>query len=128
MLDRVSGTASDGLATWTLNASSGPSGENPSGSVTFLDMVHGRLGQGTVGCLSVNGNSAVVGYTGQEYVQGVPGPRMTVYAWIVDYGTPDKDTVVMEQGELTDSPDCDVAPSGAMIRGDFTVTDAQPPS
>jgi hypothetical protein len=129
LLDRVNGNATRGTASWSIDAWSGPSGENASGNVGFFDMVAGRFGQGTVGCLKVRGNTAVVGYTGQEFTGAGPGPRVTVYARIVDSGTPHEDTVDYQQGELTDSPDCDLyEPSETAFTGDFTVTDAQAPN
>ena len=50
---------------FALNATSGPSGENPSGLVRF-DTVRGvfPLG-GPVTCLAVNGNTATIGFTNQ---------------------------------------------------------------
>lgn len=128
--DGANGTATNGTITVTVDASSGPSGENPSGTVTFFGTVNGQPGffQGTVGCLAVDGNTAVVGYTGQQVINGTPGPFTTMYGKIVDSGTPGQDTFDSESGELTNSPDCDLyQPGGPVYTGNFTVTDAQPP-
>ena len=82
-----------------------------------------------VGCLAVNGNTAVVGYTGQQYIGGLPaGSPTTYYAKIVDSGTPGQDTFDALPGASTNSPDCDLYQAGGEVyTGNFTVTDAQPP-
>jgi hypothetical protein len=57
--DFVVGSFSTGVATTTVDAHSGPSGENPSGEIT----VQSPLGSatGSVSCLNVAGNRATVG-------------------------------------------------------------------
>src|SRR5207244_4482631 len=55
----VTGSGHAGNGTFTVNATSGPSGESPAGSVRF-DLAIGIL-VGSVTCLNVNGSFATVG-------------------------------------------------------------------
>jgi hypothetical protein len=135
LLDRAKGSASDGTLSVSIDASSGPSGEDPSGPVSGGGFIDGHFVffEGTVGCLEVDGNTAIVGYTGEQTIDGLPaGSRMTFYARIVDSGsadqdrTPDEDTLDQLPGVHTESPDCDLyQPGGQQLTGNFTVTDAQ---
>jgi hypothetical protein len=128
LLDRANGSASNGSLTANVDASSGPSGEDPSGTVTGGGSINGQtvIFTGTVDCLAVDGNTAVVGYTGQQYIGGFPaGGTTTYYAKIVDSGTPGQDTFDALPGAPTNSPDCDLyQPGGEVYTGNFTVTDA----
>lgn len=136
LLDRANGTATNNgtigtdLRSVTVDASSGPSGANPSGTVQFVGFVGGQPGflDGTVGCLAVDGNTAIVGFTGRQNINGVTGPLTTIYGKVVDSGTAGQDTFDAQSGDLTNSPDCDLyQPGGEVYTGNFTVTDAQPP-
>jgi hypothetical protein len=120
-----------------INAQSGPSGENPSGTV------HVRFGFFTqfdaqVVCLSVSGNYAVVGYMG-TYTQFNPvaqppsssGPISGILQ-IVDNGPKGSelgpDAVVEHDAfDSTTPPDCSAAgarPISGGLNGDYVVTDA----
>jgi hypothetical protein len=54
-----------------MDAHSGPSGENPTGTVrygfSFGTPSSTGFGEGTVTCLSIAGNVATIGFTGQEF-------------------------------------------------------------
>jgi hypothetical protein len=67
-----------------LDVHSGPSGENPSGLVSWVDRVD--LVRGPVTCLNVTGNRATIGFANQE------GPLTDVvkggYIYVEDNGTP----------------------------------------
>ena len=62
--DSVAGSISYGEGRaglgFTLSTSSGPAGENPTGTVTIYTFVAGDLGTFPVGCLGVGGNRATV--------------------------------------------------------------------
>jgi hypothetical protein len=58
----------------SLNASSGPAGENPSGTVIFREHFGSPstdfITRAVVTCLSVSGNVAIIGVTGQTQLSG----------------------------------------------------------
>jgi hypothetical protein len=114
---------------FALNATSGPSGENPSGLVRF-DTVFGHfhLG-GPVTCLAVNGNTATISFPSQ---MDFPGDTITVE--VVD-DQPDTwafaDSTETEGRAPTDCSPLSGAPEvqrGPLSSGDFTVVDAQAPT
>jgi hypothetical protein len=86
-----------------VEATSGVSGENPTGRVGFfIGAANGPNWHGQVSCLSVRGNTAFVGF-GEGYFQ-VPGQRswVTGLVRIVDNGPGPGDTfeyVELEAGE-----------------------------
>jgi hypothetical protein len=113
---------------FALNATSGPSGENPSGLVRF-DTVRGvfPLG-GPVTCLAVNGNTATIGFTNQMGIFFI-GDKFTVE--VVD-DQPDTWAYVVARVAPTDCSPLSGTPEvdfhrGPLSSGDFTVVDAQPP-
>jgi hypothetical protein len=110
---------------FALNATSGPSGENPSGLVRF-DTVRGifHLG-GPVTCLAVNGDTATIGFTSQIDFFGA-----TIIVEVVD-DQPDTWAFTLPNRPPTDCSPLSDAPEvhrGPLSSGDFTVVDAQVPT
>jgi hypothetical protein len=75
-----------------IDAHSGPSGENPTGTVRY-DFGLGTpsstgFGEGTVTCLSVAGNVATIGFTGREFDQFLV-VFVAGFVTVVDAGGPD---------------------------------------
>ncbi|MFI5026865.1 MAG: hypothetical protein ACHQCI_08990 [Solirubrobacterales bacterium] len=109
----------------SLDATSGPSGENPSGQADFF--VFTDTGsvfhiQGTVTCLAVSGNTAVIG------VQSQAQPFFGVVAVLVVDGQPDIfDSPAIQRAPTDCSPVSFTGFAGPLNRGDITVVDAQPP-
>jgi hypothetical protein len=106
----------------TLTATSGPSGEDPSGDVRFT--VFGSLNQaGPVTCLAVDGDTAIIRFD-EELIFGF---SMTLR--VVD-GQPDSVEVYFPGGG--DPTDCSITgltPSGfggTVTSGDIAVVDAPP--
>ncbi len=128
--DHAGGSGTNGTGRVTIDASSGPSGERATGSMGFIGSGSPTgFFSGTVGCLEVQGNTAIAGITGRGFIGSVEGPITTAYARIVDSGTAGEDTFDYRFGEFTNDPDCDLySPGGSVFKGDFTVTDAQPPA
>jgi hypothetical protein len=110
---------------FALNATSGPSGENPSGLVRF-DTVSGffHFG-GPVTCLAVNGNTATISFADQMDFQ------TTFTVEVVD-DQPDTWAFSPEPGRAP--TDCSPlfggpeVPRDPLSSGDFTVVDSQPPT
>jgi hypothetical protein len=112
-----------------LEASSGPSGENPTGHGSYdfgpsSDPIHFPVD--TITCLSVNGDTATFGGTLQENDFGVPAFRVTV----VDQGLADSgQDAFRAQGLATAPTDCsgqlDTIP---LINGNAVVIDAPAPT
>src|SRR5438045_363054 len=69
------GTPLPGLS---ISATSGPSGENPTGTVTFGPFT------GPVTCLTVTGNTAIIGAD----IQNAPIPQHGVLVRVQDIATP----------------------------------------
>jgi len=128
-----------------LDAHSGPAGENPVGGVRW-NFGHGTPssssnGYGSVTCLSVDGNVAVVGFTGSELIFGqvlvLPAAGLIR---ATDRGGPDSAQDIFEfdfeYGDLSDQiplpgpTDCTFAgppgAAGANEEGDLTVADTRP--
>jgi hypothetical protein len=133
-----------------LDASSGPLGENPTGSVRWHE--GGGLGptwRGDVSCLSVSGNVAIIGFGDGYFSAFIPAVEAYWIAGlirVVDNGPGPDDTfewVELQTGEpglvgdpLPGPADCSSFPPGGQIfplsqnsplaPGDIVVTDAQP--
>lgn len=126
------GTAPPGEGTGeirvTLHASSGPSGQEPGGTM-LLDTVSGTPAGfvGHVSCLKVSGNTARLAATGKTFIGSTVGPSTTMYAKVVA-GFSGERTFDWNSGELSATPDCAAYDGGGRVAtGDFTVTDSQPP-
>jgi hypothetical protein len=141
--DSVVGTLNDsstGVRHVDLNARSGPAGGQPTG--TALWHVGGGLGpdwNAVVTCLSVSGNTAIVGFSGTFRLAGLASPTAGLIR-VVDGGGPNSrqdtfewaDVVGPTDGAAIPGPtDCSVYPStfspgsrGVNEGGDLVVTDA----
>jgi hypothetical protein len=121
-----------------VDAHSGPSGENPTGTVrygfSFGTPSSSGSGEGRVTCLSVAGNMATVGFAGQEY--SYLFPFVAGFAVMADGGGPDSGLDRFRYflrydlyQPLPGPTDC-AAPAGALSwvndEGDLTVFDARP--
>jgi hypothetical protein len=108
---------------FALNATSGPSGENPSGLVRFDTVsVFFHFG-GPVTCLAVNGNTATISFPDQ-----MDFAPWTFTVEVVD-DQPDTWAFSPQPGRLP--TDCSpLFPGGRdpLSSGDFTVIDSQPPT
>ncbi len=101
------------LVTWTFAASSGPQGENPTGTVQ-----NEFLGTGSVSCLSVEGNRAVIG-------AAFPGVNFLIS--VVDSDAPDLIGYVGISGPpITVCPPPGGHEDRFITSGNLTVVDAQP--
>jgi hypothetical protein len=125
--DSVTGSATTGAARssaeFTFDVHSGPSGENPVGTVT-LDTFFGPIGPLDVSCLSVNGSRASMFADAPPNTSDVAGLLISVE----------------DNGAGQDRIDyrvATVAPTGCPVpsavytptnAGDVSVTDAQPPA
>jgi hypothetical protein len=104
-----------------IDAHSGPSGETPSGSATLGNT------PGSVVCLRVDGQSAVVGVNFSS--QSAPFDRVAIR--IEDGGSGSADGVFLRLGVVFGPNDCPQPElvdefSGTVISGDFVVSDAHP--
>jgi hypothetical protein len=122
-----SGTAADPsiLANFDLDAHSGPSGENPTGTASFAAVGFPDLRvAGRVTCLSVAGNRAVVGID-NSLGNSAFGP--SVFFDVTD-GTTDLLGVVFSSGPpATVCPVPGIQPSpNHVLSGNIVVTDAEP--
>ncbi len=126
--DSVVGHGTGGLSyhSFDVTATSGPSGENPTGEVS-LSLFDGRIfASGPVTCLAVTGQRAVIGFSdegGQQAGQ--------VIVEVEDLGGPGSglDTINSSAGTGRDPGDCSPLTSGLLAQvdsGDIVVTDAQP--
>lgn len=128
-----------------VDAHSGPSGENPSGSVNYQQGTPAyteSLPEGRVTCLAVSGNRAVVGGFGLRSVGGYsfppefpppPPADAGFYLLLVDNGQPvpgqdlGPDEVAFKLGGTQPPTDCGTVALPAptpFFAGDVTVTDA----
>jgi hypothetical protein len=117
----LSGTATAGSFTSvTLDATSGPSGESPSGEIRY-GVFGGAIQQGgPVTCLAVTGSTAILTFTDQ--VGGFGSTKLQV----VD-GQPDTFDLLSLFGSPTDcSPGVPSGLGGSVSGGDITVVDAPP--
>jgi hypothetical protein len=103
-----------------LTATSGPSGENPSGLVRY-DYFGGAIRYfGPVTCLAVNGNTATINFLWTHlFLQSI------VTVQVVD-DHPDTFTALPTGRAPTDCSPL-ARPGGPLPSGDITVVDAQPP-
>jgi hypothetical protein len=132
----------------SLDASSGPLGENPTGVVAWHEGGgFGTTWSGDVSCLSVSGNTAVIGFGGGRLSGFFDSYWIAGLIRVADNGSGLDDTfewVELQTGEpglagdpLPGPADCSSFPPGAQIlplsqnspfsAGDIVVTDAQPP-
>jgi hypothetical protein len=104
-----------------LNATSGPSGENPSGLVR-LDAINGgfHLG-GPVTCLAVRGNSATINFQSQMDFAGL------IFTIQVVDDQPDTFDGTPFRAPTDCSPISPTGLAGVLNNGDIKVVDAQPP-
>jgi hypothetical protein len=102
-----------------INATSGPSGENPTGGVRF-DVVGGliRIG-GPVTCLAVSGNTATINFQDEMDFSGI---ILTVQ--VVDDQPDTFDALPTGRAPTDCSPL--PGPGGPLSSGDITVVDALP--
>jgi hypothetical protein len=121
--DSVVGTAQVGNpfsgASATIDAHSGPSGENPTGTVNIT--AHANRLAGPVTCLNVTGNRATIGIANADR----PGEGGIIY---VEDGGPGG-TDALDFGAVASPPtSCLVNPAilPPIISGDIQVTDASP--
>jgi hypothetical protein len=132
----------------TADAVSGPSGQDPAGTMTWIERFvgGGALGETQVSCVSVSGNVAIIGVTGTRTLVGLFGriPLMTAgLIRVTDGGGTESglDSFEFElvQGPFPPSPpgpplpgptDCSSFPAGGEVRhnlgGDLVVYDAPP--
>jgi hypothetical protein len=123
--DSVTGTVATGeghaLIDWTFDVRSGPSGENPTGTVR-VDAFLIDLGELPVSCLSVDGDRATM----VALISGPPPAPVAVEVTVKD------DDVAgdgLAYSFLTTLPAACPAPGegvGPLLTGDVTVIDAQP--
>jgi len=124
--DSVSGTAATGggrsFAEFTFDVHSGPSGENPTGTVA-IDAFVGMIGPLDVTCLSVDGNRASMFAAAPPNNSGVAGLLISV----ADNG-PGDDRLDWRTVSGVAPADCPVPDEvfQATVSGDITVTDAPP--
>jgi hypothetical protein len=104
-----------------LTATSGPSGENPTGEISWVGS--GIVDHGPITCLAVSGNTAWFNYVSSF----LPGTIVTVQ--VVD-DSPDTLTWFGVIGRA--ATDCSPPPGGLIAQwvrgGDITVVDSQPPT
>jgi len=125
--DSVTGSATTGAARssaeFTFDVHSGPSGENPVGTVT-LDTFFGPIGPLDVSCLSVNGTRASMFADAPPNTSGVAGLLISVAD-----GGPGQDRIDYQVEEAVPAgcpvPSAVFTPTNS---GDISVTDAQPPA
>jgi hypothetical protein len=124
--DSVTGTAATGaarsFAEFTFDVHSGPSGENPTGTVT-IDAFVGMIGPIDVTCLSVDGNRASMFAAAPPNNTNVAGLLISV-----EDGGPGQDKLDWRTVSGVAPSDCPV-PSEVfepIVSGDITVTDAPP--
>ena len=105
-----------------LNATSGPTGENPSGLVRF-DTIGGSIHVGgPVTCLAVSGNTATISFTSQMDFSGD-----TISVEVVD-DQPDTFDAAPFRAPTDCSPIPHAGLAGALNSGDIKVVDAQVPT
>jgi hypothetical protein len=128
-MDSVTAEGSGGgFLNIAVSAESGPSGENPTGTVSTTISIDGPRGPmpvtigGGVTCLAVTGNTAVVNFDEQTFGLGILTLSLT------DNGGNGRDLVAA--GDLHRAPtDCSPLASipAALTAGRVVVVDAQPP-
>jgi hypothetical protein len=121
-----SGIAGDEWS-FDFHATSGASGENPSGEVRFVFQGTIQV-EGTVSCLGVSGNQAVIGV---DVTFSSAGPFPGAFVNVTDGGGPAGEDTFDARPEWGGVPsDCSVPPPSLAERtvdsGDITVHDAPP--
>jgi hypothetical protein len=102
----------------TIDATSGPRGENPTGQVEFLEGGHGLVVGGPVTCLAVSGNTATINLQDQFF--GI------VTVQVAD-GQPDTFDAIPTGRAPTDcAPLPPTGFGGPLTVGDIVVVDAPP--
>jgi hypothetical protein len=102
---------------FNFDASSGPSGEDPTGTVTSFPLTGGP-----VTCLNVNGIDAVVGIS-------TPISPGGFLIYVSDQGTQGAGTDTLELVQVSGPPlvcPAPITPNRAIFTGNITVIDAQP--
>jgi hypothetical protein len=123
--DSVRGSAGTGFGTgfalYTFDVRSGPSGENPTGTVT-IDSFFGVIGPLDTTCLSVSANKAAMIVRAPEPTSDIAGLAIAVQ----DDG-PGQDRIDFHTVAALPN-DCPVPGqvSAPTVSGDITITDAQP--
>ena len=110
----------------TVNASSGPTGQRPSGTVDVLALINNQLMEfhGTTACLGVSGTGAIVAATGTTNFN----QSATIYLRVTASTTPGQSTAMYRFGSADPNPTCALFLfTDQIVQGDFTTTDAQPP-
>jgi hypothetical protein len=126
--DAVVGQGAAGSATFDINATSGPSGENPTGYMNFNLAIGTVLSDVTHVC--VNGNEAVVTGVAQSGSTAVaPGSGVALH--VRDNGVqptqpPDLLRLQLEGFQFAACPPFDLISPAGVTQGDITVTDGQP--
>jgi hypothetical protein len=105
----------------TLNATSGPSGENPTGHVSFF-VVFGFTIDGPVTCLAVSGNTATINVNNELS----PGVFEIVTVQVVDNQPDTFDALPTLRAPTDCSPLPPTGLGGPLLGGDITVVDAPP--
>jgi hypothetical protein len=107
----------------TFDVSSGPSGENPTGVITFVLLPFGIATDYPITCLAVNGNAATVGLADLVF------PDLAGYTQVVDGGPGGVDQLgTVGSGPATDCPKPPISfvSTFNIVSGDLVVVDAQP--
>jgi hypothetical protein len=116
------------VAQGTIDAHSGPSGENPRGHVHYQGTVDGwQEFDGDVACVAVNGHQGAVGAVGQGTPLADPSnPRpATVLVTVVDGDETGSDTIGGVFADGSTPPDCATASFGSQVNASgLVVTDA----
>jgi hypothetical protein len=107
--DYVTGYFDLGSTQGTIDAHSGPSGENPRGEVHYEGTIDGwRTFDGEVTCVAVNGNRGAVGAVGEGTLLADPSsPRPgTLLINVVDGKGVSQDSIAGDFNEGSTPPDC----------------------
>jgi hypothetical protein len=117
--------------TFDFSATSGPSGQNPSGYAIIDFVVFGSAHfhvEGRVTCLSVSGNQAVVGFELDPNLSNFPAVGAIIE--VTDNGPPGSNPPdVFNSGPVSDPTSCTprlISPTLDVFEGDVLVVDAPP--
>jgi hypothetical protein len=113
--------------TWKLDAHSGPSGENPTGTLTQFFSYLPEGVEREVTCVAVSGNTAIVGWSDG-------GAPWALYVRIEDNGSPGlgRDRIALSNGTEDRPSTCPTATDliwtefWVLTGGDYRVVDGQP--
>ena len=116
-----------------VNASAGPSGHSPSGTLRHQAYAERTIFAGRVTCLRVSGRTAIVGAVGAATTDGTqPNPNAnppthTSLVTIVDDGPPGVDTTGVTLSSGSTPPSCSSGPvaDGRSLTGSANVYDAR---